>query len=56
MAVGQTIQHANIHMKQFLSGKMNYKEDKGGINWATGTTAAKHFTDASQGSCWNRCS
>ena len=28
MAVGQTIQHANKHMKQFLEyGKMNYKED-----------------------------
>ena len=40
-----------LHIKQFLEcGKTIYKRKPGNINWATGTTATKHFTDASQGS------
>jgi hypothetical protein len=51
MAVGQTIQHANNTYETVLRvWQDELQREPGGINWATGTTATKHFTDASQGS------
>jgi len=51
MAVGQTIQHANTTYQTVLRVWQDDLQRKpGNINWATGTTATKHFTDASQGS------
>ena len=51
MAVGQTIQHANNTYETVLRvWQDDLQREPGGINWATGTTATKHFTDASQGS------
>ncbi len=51
MAVGQTIQHANNTFETVLRvWQDDLQREPGGINWATGTSATKHFTDASQGS------
>ncbi len=51
MAVGQTIQHANNTYETVLRvWQDELQREPGGINWATGTTSTKHFTDASQGS------
>ena len=50
MAVGQTIQHANTTYETVLRVWQDDLQRKpGNINWALGTTATKHFTDASQG-------
>ena len=50
MAVGQTIQHANTTFETVLRVWQDDLQRKpGNINWALGTTATKHFTDASQG-------
>jgi len=51
MAVGQTIQHANTTFETVLRvWQDELQREPGGINWATGTSATKHFTDASQSS------
>ena len=49
MAVGQTIQHANTTYETVLRvWQDDLQREPGGINWAIGTSATKHFTDASQ--------
>ena len=49
MAVGQTIQHANTTFETVLRVWQDDLQRKpGNIIWETGTTATKHFTDASQ--------
>ena len=51
MAVGQTIQHANTTFQTVLRVWQNeLQREPGGINWAIGTSATKHFDDASQSS------
>ena len=50
MAVGQTIQHANTTFETVLRVWQDDLQRKpGNIIWETGTTATKHFTDASRG-------
>jgi len=50
MAVGQTIQHANTTYQTILRlWQDDLQRKPGNIIWETGTTATKHFTDASRG-------
>ena len=49
MAVGQTIQHANTTYQTILRlWQDDLQRKPGNIIWETGTTATKHFTDASR--------
>ena len=51
MNVGQTIQHANNTYQTVLRVWQDEQQrTPGNINWKLGTTATKHFTDASRSS------
>lgn len=51
MAIGQTFQHANTTFETVLRLWQDELQRKpAGKNWAIGTTATKHFTDASRSS------
>ena len=53
MAVGQTIQHANTTYQTVLRVWQDDLQRKPKISIGKYTTATKHFTDASNFSCWN---